>query len=116
MHGARWPAIRPLPAATALSPTTAVSSGPTAGCAISASRPVATRSCQGINLHGQVVGNYNLGGAQRAFLYGYRGKIHAQTALIDPAQGWTITAAHAINDAGQIAGEACDQTGDRFAG
>jgi probable HAF family extracellular repeat protein len=63
-----------------------------------------------INLRGQAVGMYVGSNQQRAFLYGYRGRMHDLTALVDPAQGWTITSAYDINDAGQIAGEACDQS------
>lgn len=62
----------------------------------------------GMNNRGRVVGIYAGFNQQRAFLYGYRGGMHDLTALVDAAQGWTITAAYDINDAGQIAGEACD--------
>lgn len=62
----------------------------------------------GINNHADVVGIYQKGGAQRAFLYGVRGRMHDLTALVDPAEGWVITAAYGINDGGQIAGEACN--------
>jgi probable HAF family extracellular repeat protein len=61
----------------------------------------------GMNNHADIVGTYQKGGAQRAFVYGVHGRMRDLTALVDPAQGWTITAAYDINDAGQIAGEAC---------
>lgn len=63
---------------------------------------------QAINNLGQVVGIYNRGGQQRAFVYGYLGGTHDLGALVDPAQGWWIMAAHDINDRGQITGMACD--------
>lgn len=65
----------------------------------------------GMNNHADIVGIYQKGPAQRAFvLYGARGGMRDLTALVDPAQGWTITAAYDINDAGQIAGEACNRS------
>lgn len=62
----------------------------------------------GMNNRADIVGTYQNGGAQRAFVYGGPGRMRDLTALVNPAQGWTITAAYDINDAGQIAGEACN--------
>jgi probable HAF family extracellular repeat protein len=58
-----------------------------------------------INNLSQVVGqSYGIEGG--AFLY-EKGAMLDLNALIDPTSGWTITDAHAINDAQQIAGTAC---------
>jgi probable HAF family extracellular repeat protein len=60
-----------------------------------------------INKLGQVVGSSGLGaGATHAFLY-EDGSMIDLNALIDPASGWTITDAAAINDLQQIAATAC---------
>jgi probable HAF family extracellular repeat protein len=56
-----------------------------------------------INNHSQVVGADTVDGG---FLYEGGGLVRLNT-LIDPASGWSIIDAHAINDAGQIAGTAC---------
>lgn len=58
----------------------------------------------GINAHGQVVGEAFADGAYtncRAFLYD--GTTHDLNDLIDPASGWTILSAQDINDNGWIA-------------
>jgi probable HAF family extracellular repeat protein len=57
-----------------------------------------------INNLSQVVGRSF--GSGQAFLY-EGGAMVALDALIDPASGWTVVDAHAINDAEQIAGTAC---------
>lgn len=63
-----------------------------------------------INLPGDVVGYYNRSGGQRAFLYRHNQKMGDLTELVDPAQGWTITIAYDVNDAGQIVGQGCNQS------
>jgi probable HAF family extracellular repeat protein len=62
----------------------------------------------GINNRSQVVGNSTTGDPVPVlgFLY-EKGKMVALDKLIDPAAGWTITDARAINDHGQIAGTGC---------
>ncbi len=63
----------------------------------------------GINSFGQVVGrSYSGGGVyvesgQRAFVWD-KGTMTDLNSLIDPAQGWSLTAAIDINDQGQILG------------
>jgi len=57
-----------------------------------------------INNLSQVVGRSF--GSGQGFLY-EGGAMVALDALIDPASGWTVTDAHSINDAEQIAGTAC---------
>jgi probable HAF family extracellular repeat protein len=61
-----------------------------------------------INNLGQVVGSARGpdGGLSHAFLY-ENGVLTDLNALIDPASGWTITDAAAINDVQQIAATAC---------
>lgn len=59
-----------------------------------------------INNLGQVVGSAGLGGEYHAFLY-ENGAMTDLNTLIDPASGWTITDAAAINDLQQIAARAC---------
>ena len=60
-----------------------------------------------INNQGQVVGRadcFVVGAAQtHAFLYG-GGTMIDLSSLVDPASGWILLAANAINDSGQIAG------------
>ena len=64
-----------------------------------------------INNFGTVVGFYQTSnGAQRAFLHRRGGGTVDLNTLVDPAQGWVVTLAEDINDAGQIAGAACDTT------
>ncbi len=59
-----------------------------------------------INKLGQVVGSARLNGDEHAFLY-ENGEMVDLNMLIDPASGWTITGAAAINDLQQIAAQAC---------
>jgi probable HAF family extracellular repeat protein len=60
-----------------------------------------------INNLGQVVGSFRPGAAgDHAFLY-ENGELADLNTLIDPASGWTITGAAAINDLQQIAAQAC---------
>lgn len=59
-----------------------------------------------INNHSQVVGTSGGFALDGGFLYEGSGLINLNT-LIDPASGWFISDARAINDAGQIAGTAC---------
>ncbi|WP_312547970.1 HAF repeat-containing protein [Massilia sp.] len=56
----------------------------------------------GINNRGHVVGFSIEQGGARAFIWRGR-RMEFLNALIDPRQGWSITDAQAINDAGQIA-------------
>jgi probable HAF family extracellular repeat protein len=60
-----------------------------------------------VNNLGQVVGSFRPSpGADHAFLY-ENGVLTDLNILIDPASGWTITDAAAINDLQQIAAQAC---------
>jgi len=59
-----------------------------------------------INNLGQVVGSVGLNGDYHAFLF-EDGAMTDLNTLIDPASGWTITDAAAINDLQQIAAQAC---------
>lgn len=59
-----------------------------------------------INNLSQVVGFHGEFLNTRAFLY-ENGVMRDIDALIDPASGWTVAEAYAINDLGQIAGTAC---------
>jgi probable HAF family extracellular repeat protein len=59
-----------------------------------------------INNLGQVVGSAGLDGDSHAFMY-ENGQMIDLNTLIDPASGWTITGAEAINDVQQIAANAC---------
>jgi probable HAF family extracellular repeat protein len=61
-----------------------------------------------INNLGQIVGggNFDAVGSRHAFLY-QDGRLLDLNALVDPASGWLIEDATAINDLGQIAGRAC---------
>lgn len=63
-----------------------------------------------VNNLGQVVGVSD----NRAFLYTGSGMIDLNT-LIDPASGWTLRNASAINELGQIAANACTVDGACFA-
>jgi probable HAF family extracellular repeat protein len=60
----------------------------------------------GINRTGQVVGDVldSHGGAILAFLHQPDGTMIDLNAAVDPALGWTLTSAKAVNDSGQIAG------------
>ncbi|MET0980761.1 MAG: PEP-CTERM sorting domain-containing protein [Telluria sp.] len=60
----------------------------------------------GINNLGQVVGLYGEGAGSRAFLY-ENGTLLDLNTLIDPASGWVLSDASAINDLQQIVGTAC---------
>lgn len=60
----------------------------------------------GINNLSQVVGWYGDGGESSAFLY-ENGTLLDLSTLIDPASGWVLSDASAINDLQQIAGTAC---------
>lgn len=68
--------------------------------------PDAYSSAFDINNLGQVVGAADTAGGQHGFLY-EDGAMVDLNALIDPASGWTIRDAQAINDVQQIAGTAC---------
>ena len=64
---------------------------------------------QGINGFGTIVGNLHVGNPAsdppaRAFLYTPERAMVDLNTLVDPASGWTLQAAFAINDAGQIVG------------
>lgn len=59
-----------------------------------------------INNLGQVVGVADTAGGMHGFLYEDGAMVDLNT-LIDPASGWTIRDAQAINDIQQIAGTAC---------
>lgn len=59
-----------------------------------------------INNLGQIVGSAAVGDDAHAFLY-EDGKMIDLNTLIDPASGWTISGAAAINDLQQIAASAC---------
>jgi probable HAF family extracellular repeat protein len=59
-----------------------------------------------INDAGQVVGGSVVGSVTDAFLY-MSGVMYNLNALIDPASGWHLTYAAAINESGQIAAEGC---------
>jgi len=62
----------------------------------------------GVNNVGQVVGfSWYQRGLRHAFLYS-DGEMHDLNSLIDPASGWTIIAANAINERGDIAAYGCD--------
>ncbi|MGX4641915.1 PEP-CTERM sorting domain-containing protein [Massilia sp. SYSU DXS3249] len=60
----------------------------------------------GINNLSQVVGSFGDGVASSAFLY-ENGTLLDLNTLIDPASGWVLSEARAINDLQQIAGRAC---------
>jgi probable HAF family extracellular repeat protein len=67
----------------------------------------------GINGAGDVVGASQLSsGERRAFLY-RNGRIYYLQDLIPADSGWTLLAAHAINDRGQIVGEGAGPAGER---
>lgn len=59
-----------------------------------------------INNRSQVVGFASGTGANQGFLW-QRGKMVALDTLVDPASGWTIQDARAINENQQIAGTGC---------
>jgi len=59
-----------------------------------------------VNAAGSVVGYQFDDGAFRVFLYA-DGTIHALGDLVDGLDGARLVAANAINDAGQIAAQAC---------
>jgi probable HAF family extracellular repeat protein len=73
----------------------------------------AESQADGINAAAAVVGWSNVGtGDRHAFLY-TDGTMVDLNSLVDPASGWTLVEATAINDAGQIAGYGLnDATGD----
>lgn len=66
----------------------------------------ATSFAYGINNPGQVVGWFGDFGNPHAFLF-EGGSFLDVNDLIDPASGWVVSEANAINDLGQIAGTAC---------
>jgi probable HAF family extracellular repeat protein len=69
--------------------------------------PHASSAALDINNLGQIVGAASLGtGFSHGFLY-ENGKMFDLNSLIDPAGGWTIEGASAINDLQQIAARAC---------
>ncbi|MDQ1816215.1 DUF3466 family protein [Massilia sp. CCM 9210] len=59
-----------------------------------------------INNLGQIVGEGNSDSVQRAFLY-ENGALRDLNTLIDPAAGWVLQEARAINDLQQIAATGC---------
>jgi probable HAF family extracellular repeat protein len=61
----------------------------------------------GINDEGQIVGDSD----NRAFLYTGSGPIEDLNNLIDPASGWTLGEASAINDLGEIVGSGINPQG-----
>ena len=71
-------------------------------------------SASRINDSGQVVGlavwSFSDGGISRAFLYS-NGTMTDLNNLIDPASGWTLEQAAAINDNGWIVGEGINPNG-----
>jgi probable HAF family extracellular repeat protein len=70
---------------------------------------------EGINSSGEVVGSSHIvGHTDRAFLYS-NGTMHALNDMIDPASGWDIIWANAINDNGWIAGCGLAPNGEQHA-
>lgn len=69
-----------------------------------------------INKNGQIVGVFvhSLGGNTRALLYS-DGSLWNLNDLIDPASGWTLVWANAINDSGQIVGWGINPSGQTHA-
>jgi len=74
-------------------------------------------SALGVNSAGQVVGSYSVNfngipgsGEFRGFLY-ENGNAVDLNSLIDPASGWHVDWASAINDRGQIAANGCNGFG-----
>jgi len=66
----------------------------------------------GINTAGDVVGwGQPVLGSQQGFLYTDAGGMQGLNALVDPAAGWFVLGAGAINDVGQIAAWASGATG-----
>lgn len=63
---------------------------------------------QGVNDRGQVVGYFtgdpSSPSSGSAFIYDASGGLVELNSLIDPASGWNLTRAHAINNSGQIVG------------
>ncbi len=69
----------------------------------------------GISSNGQVVGDADIGGSiYHAFLYS-NGAMTDLNTLIDPASGWMLSNATAINDSGQIVGEGINPQGQQHA-
>ena len=80
----------------------------------------------GINKSGQVVGKtttqtlqaldafLNVSGDEHAFLYS-DGKMTDLNTMIDPASGWHLSSAAAINDQGQIVGSGINKAGQSHA-
>ncbi|HZK80771.1 MAG TPA: hypothetical protein VFC46_06875 [Humisphaera sp.] len=59
----------------------------------------------GINRSATIVGVSTIKGSSTTHAFEYRaGKMYDLNSLIDPASGWTLLAASAVNDAGQIVG------------
>jgi probable HAF family extracellular repeat protein len=58
----------------------------------------------GINDSGLVVGQSSFGNTYHAFVFS-GGKMRDLNKLIPPGSGWTLVAAHSINNTGQIVGE-----------
>jgi probable HAF family extracellular repeat protein len=68
-----------------------------------------------INNSGQIVGSSSVAGSQHAFVYLGNGPMQDLNGLIDPASGWTLSAAIDINDRGQIVGEGISPSGETHA-
>ena len=68
-------------------------------------------SAYGINSTGQVVGECSMSGANHSFLWS-DGVLTDLNDLIDPASGWWISEARAINDQGQIVGHGVNADGE----
>lgn len=62
-----------------------------------------TSTAWDINASGQVVGGADSNSGEHAFLYS-SGAMADLNSLVDPASGWTLEWATAVNDSGQIVG------------
>jgi len=76
--------------------------------------PATSSAGQGINSSGQIVGIAGVAGnVPHAFIYA-NGVMTDLNSLIDPASGWVLRQALAINDAGQILGDGTSPDGSGF--